>query len=58
MDIKIEKLAPWIPVVIAAGYFLFLVMSWQAYVTNMRANNAKLDEALNRLAPIPKADDS
>lgn len=48
---KIEKLTPWIPLIIAAGYFLFLVATWQKFTVNLKAADERFDQMLKKLEP-------
>lgn len=48
---KIEKLTPWLPLAIVAGYFLFLVATWQRFVMDSKRIN-------DLLAKVKVADDS
>lgn len=51
---KLEKITPWIPLLIAAGYFLFLIKTWQAFTVNMKAADQRFDDMLKKLYPEPK----
>jgi hypothetical protein len=44
---KIEKLTPWLPLLIAAGYFLFLVATWQRFIMT----DTKVKELIAKLEP-------
>jgi hypothetical protein len=45
----LAKVAPWIPLMIAAGYFLFLVATWQRFTTNLKAADERFDQMLAKL---------
>jgi hypothetical protein len=32
----LRKITPWLPVLIVAGYFIFLVATWQRYILTNR----------------------
>ena len=49
MERTLAKIAPWVPLMIAAGYFLFLVMTWQKFVINLKASDQRFDEMLAKL---------
>jgi hypothetical protein len=51
----LKKVSAWLPLFIAAGYFLFLVATWQQFLT---ANKA-IDERFNKfLAEVEKGNGS
>jgi hypothetical protein len=49
MEKALGKIAPWIPLLIAAGYFLFLVATWTRFTTNLKAADERFDEMLKKL---------
>ena len=55
---KIEKLTPWIPLMIAAGYFLFLAATWANFIRNSKTIQERLDTVLGRLENGVKPNDS
>lgn len=44
MEAFLKKITPWLPVAIAAGYFMFLVMSWKKYITLTDTFEAKFEK--------------
>lgn len=59
MDIK--KLTPWIPLAIAAGYFLFLTATWYQFIQSRKQVMETFDAAVEewlRTKPKPEADDA
>lgn len=52
MESILKRITPWIPFFIAAGYFLFLVATWQRFIVNMDQNNRKLDDLIEKLSPV------
>lgn len=54
----VKKAGPWVPLLIAAGYFVFLIMMWQAFVNEQSVRRTKFDEILDRLNDqAPKTDE-
>ena len=49
MEKALAKIAPWVPLMIAAGYFLFLVATWQKFTTNLKASDERFDAMLTKL---------
>lgn len=45
----LKKITPWIPLMIAAGYFLFLVGSWHVMTANLKAADARFDAMIERV---------
>jgi hypothetical protein len=48
-ETTLKKLTPWVPLMIAAGYFLFLVMTWNTLTVNLKAADARFDAMLAKL---------
>ena len=46
MEKVAKAVMPWIPLLIAAGYFLYLTLSWQKYTTFLHDVEVKLDAKL------------
>ncbi len=49
MEKALGKIAPWRPLMIAAGYFLFLVATWQRFTINLKASDERFDAMLKKL---------
>jgi hypothetical protein len=41
-----SKLMPWVPLMIAAGYFLYLTLSWQRYTNFLEDIEKRIDARL------------
>lgn len=52
MEKYVVKITPWIPLMIAAGYFLFLIMTWQSMLVNMKASDARFDAMLKKFERV------
>lgn len=44
-----KKAGPWVPLLIAAGYFVFLITMWQAFVNEQSIRRTKFDDVLDQL---------
>jgi hypothetical protein len=56
MDIEqiLKRISPWIPLLIAAGYFVFLIATWQQFITNQK----KIDDIIAKVLPHDSAGNS
>lgn len=43
---QIKKLTAWIPLLIAAGYFAFLIATWYEFIQTRRATMESFDSAV------------
>lgn len=46
-DEKLKAMLKWIPLAIAAGYFLFLIATWQQFLKQQARNKDQFDQALD-----------
>lgn len=53
MDLEkfVKRIGPFVPLLIAAGYFIFLIATWQTFVNESAMRKAKIDEILDQLKP-------
>lgn len=57
MEEKLRKLLPWIPLLIAAGYFMFLIGTWQRFTASQQRNQELFDRKVEEwLASQKKAE--
>lgn len=50
-----KKIGVWVPLLIAAGYFIFLIATWQKFTVNMKAADERFDQMLKKMYPEQKA---
>jgi hypothetical protein len=54
-EATLKKVSAWLPLAIAAGYFLFLIATWQRFLLNNKA----IDDRFNKfLAEMEKGNGS
>lgn len=47
------KVAPWLMLMIAAGYFVFLLATWHQFQNDRLVRDEKINELLDRIPPKP-----
>lgn len=45
-DEKLARIAKWLPLLIAAGYFTFLIATWYEYIQSRKASMESFDRAI------------
>lgn len=51
MKFDITKLTPWLPLMIVAGYFLFLIATWMKYNTTIKLATEPVCKAVEVVKP-------
>lgn len=47
-DSKLKAMLKWIPLAIAAGYFLFLIATWQQFLKAQAQNKDYFEQAVDK----------
>lgn len=47
MNLPVEKVVKFLPLAIAAAYFMFLIATWQRFLRTQAEMKAKVDKALD-----------
>lgn len=47
-DEKLARYLRWVPLAIAAGYFVFLIATWSQFIRGQQEMRSKFDEELDK----------
>lgn len=55
-DEQLAKYLRWVPLAIAAGYFVFLIATWSQFIRSQNELRSRFDEELEKWMAAKKSD--